>query len=170
MSRALAYYLVSGNIDEALSEITLSDVPDLTVQMCRRCLEKAEDEETLSNIEARDDIQFLLTQAGFANELLTLKSRGRAVQHILLHQVFKVRRDEIEDIRKGLDSVCLTELLMANEHCMKLVFPLTSDITYTANQVIDVIAADQHGSLPLKEKVVEWFGTYIKELEHGQYS
>ena len=64
--------------------------------------------------QGRDDIQFLMAQAVFANEFLTLKSTARAVQHVTLHQVFKLQRDKIDAIRTGLDSVNLTEFLLVS--------------------------------------------------------
>ena len=64
--------------------------------------------------QGRDDIQFLMAQAGFANEFLTLKSKARAVQHVMLHQVFKLQRDKSDAICTGLDSVNLTEFLLVN--------------------------------------------------------
>lgn len=36
MSRALAKYLVNGDITAALPELTMADVPDLNVQICLR--------------------------------------------------------------------------------------------------------------------------------------
>ena len=36
MSRALAQYLVSGDITAALPELTMADVPDFNVQICLR--------------------------------------------------------------------------------------------------------------------------------------
>ncbi|CAH3134986.1 unnamed protein product, partial [Porites lobata] len=37
-------------------------------------IENASDDDTLRVLQERDDIQFLMAQAGFANEYLTLKS------------------------------------------------------------------------------------------------
>lgn len=51
-----------------------SDIPDLTVRMCLQEIENASDDDTLQVLQERDDIQFLMAQAGFANEYLTLKS------------------------------------------------------------------------------------------------
>ena len=116
-------------------------------------------------LQVRDDIQFLMAQAGFANEFLTLKSKTRAVQHVMLHQVFKLRRDEIDAIRTGLDSVNLTEFLLMNESCIPMVFPLTSDISYTTKDVQESITVADETTLTAHEiQVVEWFRTYIDEL------
>ena len=116
-------------------------------------------------LQGRDDVQLLMTQAGFANEFLTLKSKARAVQHILLHQVFELRRDETDAIRTGLDSVNLTEFLLMNDSCIPLVFPLTSDISYTTKDVQESIkVADQTSLTAHIIQVVEWFRDYIEEL------
>lgn len=106
-----------------------------------------------------------MTQAGFANEFLTMKAR--AVQRILLHQVFKLRRDEIDAIRTGLDCVNLTEFLLMNKSCISLVFPLTSDVSYTAKDVLESIKVDLTSSTTHEIQVVEWFNNYVNELECG---
>ena len=116
-------------------------------------------------LQGRDDVQLLMTQAGFANEFLTLKSKARAVQRILLHQVFELRRDETDAIRTGLDSVNLAEFLLMNDSCIPLVFPLTSDISYTTKDVQESIeVADQTSLTAHIIQVVEWFRDYIEEL------
>lgn len=112
-------------------------------------------------------MQLLLTQAGFANEFLTMDSKARAVQHILLHQVFKTRRDEIDAIRLGMDSINLTEFLSISECCIPLVFPLSSDMVYTAEDVLKRIKVDDAILSVRQVEVTEFFKKYIKELECG---
>ena len=87
-------------------------------------------------------MQLLLTQAGFANKFLAMDCKARAVQHSLLHQVFKTRRDEIDAIRIGMDSINLTEFLSISECYIPLVFPLSSDLAYTAEDVLKRIRVD----------------------------
>ena len=116
-------------------------------------------------LQGRDDVQLLMTQAGFANEFLTLKSKARAVQRILLHQVFELQGDETDAIRTGLDSVNLAEFLLMNDSCIPLVFQLTSDISYTTKDVQESIeVADQTSLTAHIIQVVEWFRDYIEEL------
>lgn len=74
LSRAFSCYLVTGDITSSLTELTISDIPDLTVRMSLQEIENASDDDTLKVLQERDDIQFLMAQAGFANEYLTLKS------------------------------------------------------------------------------------------------
>lgn len=115
----------------------------------------------------RDDIQLLLTQAGFVNEFLTMTSKARAVQYVLLHQVFKARRDEIDAIRMGMDSITLTDFLLRSQSCIPLVFPLAKDVAYTAEDILKYIRVDR-ATLPVKHfEVAEWFKQYIKDLECG---
>lgn len=96
-----------------------------------------------------------------------MDSKARAVQHILLHQVFKTRRDEIDAVRLGMDSINLTEFLSISECCIPLVFPLSSDMVYTAEDVLKRIKADDAILSVRQVEVTEFFKKYIKELECG---
>ena len=103
-------------------------------------------------------------EGGFANEFVTVDSKARAVQHILLHKVFKVRRDEIDAIRMGMDSVNLIDFLFISERCIPLVFPLSNDMTYTPEDVIKCIRVDEEILSVRQVEVIEFFNKYIKEL------
>ena len=103
-------------------------------------------------------------EGGFANEFVTVDSKARAVQHILLHEVFKVRRDEIDAIRMGMDSVNLIDFLFISERCIPLVFPLSNDMTYTPEDVIKCIRVDEEILSVRQVEVIEFFNKYIKEL------
>lgn len=118
-------------------------------------------------LQARDDIQLLLGQAGFANEFLSMESRARAVQHILLHQVFKARRDEIDAIRMGMDSINLTDFLLTSPSCVPFVFPLEEDLSYTAEDIVKCIKLDTATLSVRQNKIADWFKQYIKDLECG---
>jgi late competence protein required for DNA uptake (superfamily II DNA/RNA helicase) len=43
----------------------------------------------------------LLAQAGFANELVTLKNKHRACQCTIVHVVMKTRIEELQQLRDG---------------------------------------------------------------------
>jgi hypothetical protein len=48
---------------------------------------------SLTSFSTRDDISMLLYHAGFTNEALTPQTREKAIQRVLLHQVFRSRRE-----------------------------------------------------------------------------
>ena len=87
----------------------------------------------------RDDIAMLLYQSGFGNEHLTLDTKCKAVQCILFNQVFKSRRDQIEDLMAGLNSLGILDLLRTNESCRALVFPLQSEVQNSESDVLGLI-------------------------------
>jgi len=79
--------------------------------------------------------------------------------------VFKARRDEIDAIRMGMDSITLTDFLLTSQSCIPLVFPLAKDVVYTAEDVLKCIKLDR-ASLSVKHiEVAEWFQQYIEDLE-----
>ena len=89
-----------------------------------------------------------------------MDSKARAVQHILLCQVFKTRRDKT-------DAINLTEFLSISEGCIPLVFPLSSDMAYTAEDVLKRIRVDEAILSVRQVEVTDFFKKYIKELECG---
>ena len=87
------------------------------------------------------------------------------ISHIEEHKVFKLRRDEINAIRTGLDSVNLAEFLLINESCILMVFLFTSYISYTTKDVQESFTVADETTLTAHEiQVVEWFLTYTDEL------
>ena len=87
------------------------------------------------------------------------------ISHIEEHKVFKLRCDEINAIRTGLDSVNLAEFLLINESCILMVFLFTSDISYTTKDVQESFTVADETTLTAHEiQVVEWFLTYTDEL------
>jgi hypothetical protein len=86
----------------------------------------------LSNVVTKDDVLLLLAQAGFGNELVTLKNKHRACQCLIIHVVFKARNEELKQLREGLESVSLLRFLRMCRSCTKYVFPSTNYVKLTA--------------------------------------
>ena len=114
----------------------------------------------------RDDISMLLYHAGFANESLTPQTEEKAIQCVLLHQVFRSRREQIDYLKQGLQEVLLLNLLKANPSCAEIVFPLTSEHVITAAEFLQFNQSDSD----LTEKQVQvlaWFREYVQNLDEG---
>ena len=114
----------------------------------------------------RDDIAMLLYQSGFGNEHLTLQTKSKAVQCILVNQVFKLRRDQIADLMAGLNSLGILELLHTNKSCRALVFPLQSEVQNSEGDVLGMLDYEDDLS-EQEEKVKLWFEEYVKLLARG---
>ena len=88
------------------------------------------------------------------------------MQCILFNQVFKSRRDQIEDLMAGLNSLGILELLRTNESCRALVFPLQSEVQNSESDVLGLL--DYEDDLSAQEEQVKlWFEEYIKLLARG---
>ena len=108
----------------------------------------------------RDDISMLLYHAGFANKSLTPQTEEKAIQCVLLHQVFRSRREQIDYLKQGLQEVLLLNLLKANPSCAEIVFSLTSEHVITAAEFLQFNQSDSD----LTEKQVQvlaWFREYV---------
>lgn len=117
----------------------------------------------------KDDTLLLLAQAGFGNELVTLKNKHRACQCLIIHVVLKTRSEELQQLREGLESVSLLQFLQMCHNCTKYVFPLVNDVKLKACDVINIINKEWLRSLVGEEKnVMNWFQQYIEETEEGE--
>ena len=84
-------------------------------------------------------MQNLLAQAGFTTEFLSPTNKDRAIQDILVHTIFKSRREEIEGLREGMGALHLLNFLCVSEVSIPKVFPLDSEVTFSATDVINAV-------------------------------
>ena len=116
-------------------------------------------------------MQNLLAQAGFTTEFISPTNKDRAIQDIILHTIFKSRREEIEGLHEGMDSLQLLDFLCVSEVSVAHVFPLDSEITFSATDVINTVKHDEGSSLSGHQQVViGWFIQYVKMLDKGTHN
>lgn len=80
-----------------------------------------ETEEELIEAISKDETMVLSTQSGFTNEFVNLSNRPRPCQCIMIHSVFKIRREELEQLRQGLECLSLITFLELSKACIKFV-------------------------------------------------
>lgn len=109
-----------------------------------------------------------LYHAGFGNEQLSLNNKSKATQCILHHQVIRSRQDAIIGLKNGLDTANFLDLLTANSGCLQLIFPLSHEVQYSANDIMALIDKTSLTGISDKQrKVFEWFTCYLTVLEEG---
>ena len=113
-------------------------------------------------LQSRNDIQNRLLQAGFAHELSSSGNKYRAIQDILVHKVFKYRRDEIDGLQKGMESLQLIKFLNAAQG-------LEADVIVTVDDIAKAIKPDDPQNMTKhQQEVVDWFMQYIKYIGEGK--
>ena len=128
-------------------------------------MQDAESEETLYNAAYNDDsIQLLLMQAGFANEFVKLNNKHRACQAIILHLVFKTRKEELDQLKSGLESLSVINFLKVSEGSLKYVFPLQSEAMVTKDEFLKVIETSVDSLEGDEKKAYDWFVQYVHEV------
>ena len=131
-------------------------------------MQDAKSEETLYDVVYKDDgIQLLLMQAGFASELVKMNNRHRACQAIILHLVFKTRKEELDQLKPGLESLSLINFLRVSEGCLKYVFPLQSEAMVTKDDFLKVIDQSVESLEGDEKKAYDWFVQYVNEVDKG---
>lgn len=124
----------------------------------------ATSEDEMETLRARDDIAAMLYQAGFGHEMLQLSNKSTAVQLILQHQVLRSRNESIRHLREGLDNACLMDLLVVNNGCLSLIFPLSCEVMYDHRDLLECLEKEIVCNTPKEEQALLWFKDYIISL------
>ena len=113
-----------------------------------------------------EEVVNLLLTSGFVNKLLTLENRQKAVQDILIYYVLKMRIAELDDIRRGLNSVDLANFLKENSIYTRKAFANEKDIDIVPDNLLKKIKlkADLTEPNEKENQSLYWFKRYINEI------
>ena len=85
-----------------------------------------------------------------------------------MHVVFKMHREELEQMRCGLESVSLIQFLHINHGCIKYVFPLQNEVKVHLSTFLQKIDSTWFSTLDgVHKTVVEWFKQYATEVDQS---
>lgn len=105
----------------------------------------------------------MLTEAGFVNEIVTIENKYRACQCVMTHVVFQTRKDEIDQLRRGMECISLLTFLKSNEGCLPFIFPLTGDVKISVDELLRLIP-QYSPDMGDNEKVINWLIKYVKDV------
>lgn len=87
----------------------------------------------------------------------------------MLHVVFKSRKDELEQMKDGLESLSLINFLRLSEGCMRYVFPLQIEATVTKDEFLRAIDYRWVETLDgTQKKALHCFVQYVNEVDLGK--
>jgi len=77
----------------------------------------------------------------------------------------------LTDLKNGLDTANFLDLLTANSGCLPLIFPVSDEVQYGANDIMALIDNNCLTNISDKQReVFEWyFAHYLKVLEEGKH-
>lgn len=117
---------------------------------------------------SKDETMVLSTPSGFTNEFVNLSNRHRACQCIMIHSVFKIRREELEQLRQGLECLSLITFLILSKACIKFVFSVQSEVELTKEDFLSLIDKHWLDSLSVNQRMtMDWFLQYVNEVNQG---
>lgn len=108
----------------------------------------------------------ILTTAGFVNKWLTKENSKAAWQAIMIHYVLQSRKEEMDDIRKGMNVIHFATFLKGSREFWRMAFPRMEEVRVTASLLQEKISF--HFSVSNasdKENLVfQWCKQYVKDL------
>ncbi len=85
-----------------------------------------------------------------------------------VHVVFKTQREELQQLRNGMESISLLQFLQLCRNCVQHVFPLEKEVTYKGAEFFSLINKTWLRSLSgLEDTVMKWFENYVTEIDEG---
>ncbi|XP_068728065.1 uncharacterized protein [Montipora capricornis] len=163
MSPAVVAYIETHDLDKALISTCIEDVPDIDFrETISLILTSTKDQ--LPNLRIQNPaVLDLLDDCGVVN--LQEDNRHKAVQKILLQQVIIKRKNEIEDIMKGMDSLSLLSFLKSHPCISPLVFTKKTEATPSVEEVQNLIVAEDNTSLTgSQERALDFLKAYVANL------
>lgn len=117
---------------------------------------------------SKDETIVLLRQSGIANEFVNLSNRHRACQCIGIPSVSKIKREELEQLRQGLECLSLITFSKLFKACIKFVFPVQSEVEVTKEYFLGLIDKHWFDSLSGNQRMeMDWFLQYVNGLNEG---
>ena len=116
-------------------------------------------------------VPVLLDNAGFTGVILSLENKDLAVHQIMVHEVLLKRKLEVEDIRRGLESLSLSTFPSSFPSLYKQIFPSAEDFIIKAEMITSQIIPMEGESLNCRKRrnAFDWLEKYIHELgERGK--
>ena len=88
----------------------------------------AESADEFTQLNTSDEIATLLSAAGFANKQISANTKAHCFQDVLVYEVIFKRRQELDDLRRGLQTVGLASFLSKKSKLISKVFPSLRDV------------------------------------------
>ena len=111
-------------------------------------------------------VQVMLDNAGFTGVFLSLENKEIAANQIMVHEVLNKRRREVEDIRRGLESLALISLLSTCSSLCNQIFPPSQEFGINPEMVKSQITLMEGEVLNNENKrnAFLWLQSYTEQL------
>lgn len=88
-------------------------------------------------------VQVMLDNAGFTGVFLSLENKEIAANQVKVHEVLNKRRREVEDIRRGLETLALVSLLSTCSSLCNQIFPPSQEFGINSEMVKSQITMEK---------------------------
>lgn len=167
LSPAMGRFIASGNVDSASSLVSAEDIiPDTDYKDVIEKILGAKTADDIQQLSSNPLVQVMLDNAGFTGVFLSLENKEIAANQIMVHEVLNKRRREVEDIRRGLESLALVSLLSTcSSHCNQI-FPSSQEFGINPEMVKSQITLMEGEVLNNENKrnAFLWLQSYIEQL------
>ena len=143
LAKPVKEFLSSGCAERASQLACLEDVADLNVrEVLKRMATPTCNEEDITSLNSQDMVTNLMGESGVSAAVLTVHNAAQVAYEIMVYQVVHKRMRELEEMRKGLDTLQLSTLLNCHPKVTSLVFPTVDEAAIDADVLLKRVSMD----------------------------
>ncbi|XP_078000042.1 uncharacterized protein LOC144452765 [Glandiceps talaboti] len=162
LAQSVKDYIRTGSLYEVVLEI--EDVPDLEIREIIQSVIDCRGTE-LKSIGEKPETASMLSDAGIVDRSITESNKQIYVQELLLHNIVRKRQREMDQFRKGFDSLSLAKFLMQNPGTTVIMFPRLQDSLVTFHEISQLIKYEKRDS-KAKKNTSQYFMKYLQTCDN----
>ncbi|XP_070532702.1 uncharacterized protein [Ptychodera flava] len=166
IAQSVKDYLRTGSQYEVV--LSLTDIPDMEM---RDALQKFNESKgnDLQKIQEIKEFISMLKDAGIVNTDVNEGNKEAIYQELLLHNIIRKRQCELDQFRRGFDSLSLVKFLKQHPGVCDVIFPQQKDSVVKYCEVSQLVRFDKKDS-PEKRMASRHFMRYLQDCEQRQSS
>lgn len=142
LAKPVKEFLSSGCAERASQLVCLEDVADLNVREVLKRMATPTCNEDITSLNSQDMVTNLMGESGVSAAVLTVHNAAQVAYEIMVYQVVHKRMRELEEMRKGLDTLQLSTLLNCHPKVTSLVFPTVDEAAIDADVLLKRVSMD----------------------------
>ena len=159
LAKPLKEYIVSGCAEAASEKVTTEDITDPSIRKIVEGIGNAESN-LLDEVNSDVDVQSLIHQSGCSHAFIT--SSNVVMFKVMVYIIVFKRIREMEQLRRGIDSLSLCTLLQKSHSLVQFLFPTEAESVISIDVLKKIIKSDS--KTDDAKNTLEFFIRYLEEV------
>ena len=170
-------YIVGDDMDQITSTMRKDCIPlnastvllHNFLALLENCRNSADIENILEGNEKSEAFWQLINCSRWPNErVINIDTKEFLIQHLICNELLSSRKNELDDFKKGLETLGFLKLVQQNKDKLKVLFCKTDDMPLTAQRFNDMTQEIVPSNFS-ERQATEWFKSYLEQEENIEF-